>query len=110
MLVHRGAHDPGARRLEGATHGRIPRLLDRNDVAELRQFIHAVLQAETYGVPTVNVLRAQSLEQRERRRFRAEERAQKIPVKLVFPLVLCILPTLLLVVLGPGLIQTLDSL
>lgn len=97
-------------RLGMSRHDAFRRLVDRNDVPELRQFIHAVLQAETYGVPTVNVLRAQSLEQRERRRFRAEERAMKIPVKLVFPLVLCILPTLLLVVLGPGLTQALDNL
>lgn len=91
-------------------HDAFRKLVDRNDVSELRQFINAVLQAETYGVPIVGVLRTQSVEQRERRRFRAEERAQKIPVKLVFPLVLCILPTLMLVVLGPGLMRTFDSL
>ena len=80
-------------------------LLERTDVPELRQFVHAVTQAETYGVPITRVLRAQSVEQREKRRFRAEERAMKLPVKVIFPLVLCILPTLFIVVLGPAFVD-----
>jgi len=77
-------------------------LLARTDVAEVRQFIHAVTQAEIYGVPIARVLRAQALEQREKRRFKAEERAMKLPVKVIFPLVLCILPTMFIVILGPA--------
>jgi len=80
-------------------------LLRRTDVPELRQFVHAVIQAETYGVPISGVLRTQALDQREKRRFRAEERAMKLPVKVIFPLVFCILPTLFIVVLGPSYIQ-----
>ena len=80
-------------------------LLERTDVAELRQFVHAVSQAETYGVPITRVLRSQALEQREKRRFRAEERAMKLPVKVIFPLVFCILPTLFIVVLGPAFVH-----
>jgi len=80
-------------------------LLHRTDVPELRQFIHAVIQAENYGVPVSGVLRTQALDQREKRRFRAEEQAMKLPVKVIFPLVLCILPTLFIVVLGPSFIQ-----
>ena len=80
-------------------------LLERTDVPELRQFVHAVTQAETYGVPITRVLRAQSVEQREKRRFRAEERAMKLPVKVIFPLVFCILPTLFIVVLGPAFVD-----
>ena len=80
-------------------------LLERTDVPELRQFVHAVTQAESYGVPITRVLRAQSVEQREKRRFRAEERAMKLPVKVIFPLVFCILPTLFIVVLGPAFVD-----
>ena len=80
-------------------------LLVRTDVPELRQFVHAVIQAETYGVPVSKVLRAQATEQREKRRFRAEERAMKLPVKVIFPLVFCILPVLFIVVISPAFIK-----
>lgn len=86
------------------------RLADRTDVEELRHFVHAVTQAESYGVPVSQVLRIQAGEQREKRRARAEERAMKIPVKLVFPLVFCILPGLFVVVIGPGLIRMMNNL
>lgn len=80
-------------------------LLGRTDVPELRQFVHAVIQAETYGVPVSSVLRAQATEQREKRRFRAEERAMKLPVKVIFPLVFCILPVLFIVVISPAFLK-----
>ncbi|HVL03110.1 MAG TPA: type II secretion system F family protein, partial [Acidimicrobiales bacterium] len=72
-------------------------LLCRTDVPELRQFVHALIQAEVYGAPISRVLRTQAIEQREKRRFRAEERAMKLPVKVIFPMVFCILPTLFIV-------------
>jgi tight adherence protein C len=77
-------------------------LLGRTDVAELRQFVHAVLQADKFGVSISKVLRSQAEEQREKRRFRAEERAMKLPVKVIFPLVFCIMPVIFIVVLGPA--------
>jgi tight adherence protein C len=80
-------------------------LLHRTDVPELRQFVHAVIQADSYGVPISRVLRSQAAEQREKRRFRAEERAMKLPVKVIFPLVFCILPVVFIVVLGPAYIK-----
>ncbi len=85
-------------------------LADRVSSPDLRQFVLAVTQAETYGIPIAAILRTQSAEQRVRRRQRAEEHALKVPVKIVFPLVLCILPTLLVVVLGPAVVQIVRTL
>jgi tight adherence protein C len=60
------------------------------------------VQADAFGIPIANVLREQSKEARIKRRQRAEERAQKVPVKIMVPLVLFILPVLFIVVIGPG--------
>ena len=73
--------------------------------ADLRQFAAALNQASSYGLPLASVMRSQSADLREKRRFRAEERALKIPVKIVFPLVICILPTIFIVLLAPALIN-----
>ena len=85
-------------------------LLQRTDVPELRHFVFAIRQAEQYGLPVANVLRVQALELRVLRRQRAEERAQKMPVKIVFPLVFCIFPSLFIVVLGPAVLRIWDAL
>jgi tight adherence protein C len=85
-------------------------LAERTDVAELRHFILAVRQAESYGIPIAQVLRVQAGELRVKRRQRAEERAMKLPVKVVFPLVLCILPAIFVVVLGPAVMRVADSI
>jgi tight adherence protein C len=80
-------------------------LVERTDVPELRHFVFAVNQAEEFGLPIAQVLRVQSKELRVVRRQRAEERAMKIPVKIVFPLVLCIFPALFVVLLVPAVIR-----
>jgi tight adherence protein C len=77
-------------------------LAGRTDVADLRRFIRAVIQAETYGIAIADVLRSQAREMRLKRRQRAEEKAMQIPVKVIFPLMLCILPVLFIVLLGPA--------
>ena len=77
----------------------------RSESPDLRHFVLAVVQAENYGIPVADVLRTQAAEQRVKRRQRAEEHAMKIPVKIIFPLILCILPTLFIVILGPAMIQ-----
>ncbi len=83
-------------------------LVDRTDVQELRHFVFAVNQAEEYGLPIAQVLRVQSKELRIVRRQRAEERAMKIPVKIVFPLILCIFPSLFVVLLVPAAIRIVE--
>lgn len=85
-------------------------LTERTDVAELRHFVFAVLQADEYGLPIASILRIQAGELRVKRRQRAEEQALKLPVKMVFPLVLCIFPTLFIVLLGPAVIRIADTL
>lgn len=80
-------------------------LADRTAHDDLRRFALAVVQAEIYGIPIADILRAQAGEQRDKRRQRAEEHAMKLPVKILFPLAICILPTLFIVLLGPAVIQ-----
>ena len=86
------------------------RLADRNGVDELRRFVLAVIQAEGYGVPIARVLRLQASELREKRRQRAEEHAQKISIKLLFPLVTCILPVVFIVIIGPAIYSLMEAM
>jgi len=77
----------------------------RTQVPDLISFVAAVQQAETLGVSIAKVLRVQADAARERRSQRARETAAKLPVKLLFPLVFCIFPSLFIVILGPGAIR-----
>ena len=76
-------------------------MLDRANSAALRMFVQAVLQGESLGVSIGKILRDLAVEMRKRRRQKAEERAQKAPTKIIFPLVMLILPAMLIVCIGP---------
>jgi tight adherence protein C len=80
-------------------------LAERTDVEALNAFALAMIQADVFGVSIASVLRTQAQQQRIKRRQAAEAKAQQTPVKIVFPLILCILPALFVVIVGPGAIQ-----
>ena len=82
---------------------------DRTDVEELDGFVLSMIQADKYGVGVANVLRGQSKELRQKRRQRAEETAQKVPLKLLFPTIFMVLPALFIVILGPGAIKVYET-
>lgn len=93
----------GTRRIDA-----LDALAQRSAVDDLRQVVLTLRQAESLGVPLARSLRLLSNEMREKRRFRAEERANKLPIKLIFPLGLCILPALFIVILGPGVVAFME--
>ena len=81
----------------------------RTKVTEIRTFVTALVQADRLGLPIGSVLREQSVQMRLVRRQRAEEKAQKVPVKILFPMLLCIFPALFIVIIGPGAIRMIET-
>lgn len=84
-------------------------MAQRADVPDLRSFVRSVVQADAYGIALANVLRTQAKQMRIKRRQRAEEKAMKLPVKVLFPLMFCILPVLFVVIIGPAAINIANS-
>lgn len=84
-------------------------LKERVTLDEMKSLVSSILQAEKLGIGMVNVLRVQSQDVREQRKQRAEEAAMKAPIKMLFPLVLFIFPCLFIVLLGPAVIQFLET-
>ncbi|WP_210438143.1 type II secretion system F family protein [Nocardioides xinjiangensis] len=77
-------------------------MAERTSLPDLKSFCGAMVQADSLGIPIARVLRIQSHEMRTKRRQRAEEKAQQVPVRIMIPLVMFILPCLFIVILGPA--------
>ena len=93
-----------------ATNEALANMLERADTPGMRSFVRSVLQGETLGVSIGQILRNIASEMRKRRRAVAEERAQKAPIKILFPLVFMIFPAMFVVLLGPAVYSLLDAL
>jgi tight adherence protein C len=77
-------------------------MLRRSETPSLRTFVRSVIQGEQLGVSTGQIMRNLAGEMRKTRRAKAEERAQKAPIKMLFPLVFLIFPAMFIVLLGPA--------
>ena len=84
-------------------------LSERTNVPELRSFVQAIVQADTYGIAISRVLRIQAKVMRVKRRQRAEEKAMKLPVTILFPLLFFIFPVLFIAILGPAVINAIEA-
>jgi len=82
----------------------------RCDTPSMRSFVRSIVQGETLGVSIGQIMRDLATEMRRRRRANAEERAQKAPIKILFPLVFLIFPAMFVVLLGPALVQFLHAI
>lgn len=104
------------RRTVGDIQAGVPRaqalrmLADRAQIVEIRQLVTALLQAQRHGVPMAETLRTQSGEMRLKRKQRTEEKAAKLTVKMLFPIVFCFVPVFIIIVAVPAFLGLGDSL
>lgn len=80
-------------------------LSDRTQVVEIRRLVSALLQSQRHGVPMAETLRIQSAEMRVKRTQRTEERAAKLTLKMLFPIIFCFLPVFMIIIMVPSLIN-----
>jgi tight adherence protein C len=85
-------------------------LADRAQIVEVRQLVTALLQAQKHGVPIAQTLRTQSAEMRMKRKQRTEEKAAKLTVKMLFPIIVCFVPVFMIVTAGPAFLSLGNSL
>src|SRR4051794_34551533 len=95
--------------LGASTAEALESLLERGDTPAVRSFVRTIVQGERLGVSIGHMMRSLAEEMRKRRKATAEERAQKTPVKLVFPLATTLLPAMIIIVLTPAAIRLLDT-
>jgi len=93
-----------------STNEALEHMQARCDTPAMRSFVRSVLQGETLGVSIGQILRNIAVDMRHRRRQRAEERAQKAPIKMLFPLVFLIFPAMFIVLLAPAAISVMETL
>ncbi|KAA3639508.1 MAG: type II secretion system F family protein [Armatimonadetes bacterium] len=91
-------------------HTALRNMSERTDVDDLNSFILALIQADQFGVSIARMLRVQAEEMRVRRRQRIQERAFAAPVKMIFPMMFCIFPSIFIIILGPAAISISDNL
>jgi tight adherence protein C len=92
-----------------STNEALRNLLGRVNTPAMRSFVRSVLQGETLGISIGEIMRVLATEMRKRRRAAAEERAQKAPIKILFPLIFLIFPAMFIVLLGPAVFQFIEA-
>jgi tight adherence protein C len=92
-----------------STNEALRNLLSRAETPAMRSFVRAILQGETLGVSIGEIMRTLAVEMRKRRRASAEERAQKAPIKILFPLIFLIFPAMFVILLGPAAFQFIEA-
>jgi tight adherence protein C len=80
----------------------LKKLAERTDLPEMSAFSRAIIQADQFGISLGRILRVQAVDTRHRRQLAAEEKAMKAPVKMLFPTVIFIFPSMFIVILGPA--------
>jgi tight adherence protein C len=91
-------------------HQALRTLADRAQIVEIRQLVTALLQAQKHGVPMADTLRIQSAEIRLKRKQRTEEKAAKLGVKMIFPIVFCFMPVFMIVAVVPSILSIIHGL